>query len=416
MEIKNLNEYKFIISTGCSYGEILRSVFKPFNKINFDTTYNEKTINLHKQYGKNWLSFDNKIITIDLMIGSQSSDWQSDSIIEVTKNLLDLGVSSENIYCLVEWTQWSRYSTSFYYDSDIDTEKIKVINDGNRYIDFYDINTNLLTNQQIPINELFNKLKVRQSKNYYYIGVINDRFYLTPGHLNKKDFEELGKGFLNFFDKSKKIMEVTPVENKIKSYLNNILRTQYFLKSCGVKYNFYFMQCTLSNWYKGNKILYHNNEPNYIVKNDNIILNENRRQFNDPSKDIENVMMGTKNEVSKIDFSNFWLYENSKYRRSGIDEYAIDNFKEVGYITLHQHAEEFLNKFDIIPDYGRHPNFLVYLSLWNQISKNCNFLELKTDFVDFMMEKYWEDYNYDGFSKNNITISKKEWEKRFNQR
>jgi hypothetical protein len=24
-------------------------------------------------------------------------------------------------------------------------------------------------------------------------------------------------------------------------------------------------------------------------------------------------------------------------------------------------------------------------------------------------EKYWEDYDYDGFSKNNIAISKKEW-------
>jgi hypothetical protein len=34
---------------------------------------------------------------------------------------------------------------------------------------------------------------------------------------------------------------------------------------------------------------------------------------------------------------------------------------------------------------------------------------VKPEFEKFLWEKYWEDYNYDGITKNNITISKKEW-------
>lgn len=415
MEIKNLHEYKFILSTGCSYGEILKSTFEPFQKISFHSIFDQNVIDLYNQYGKNWLLFDDKVITIDLMLGSQSSDWQSDSIIEATENLLNLGVKPENIYCLVEWTQWSRYSTTFTHSSNVDTKKIQIKEDNTEFIKFYDNKINFLDYKDFPLKNLYNKINVKQSSNYHYVGKINERFYLTPGHLNKDDFQILGKNYMNFFDDSKSIMEIIPDEIKLKTYLNNILRTQYYLKSCNIKYDFYFMNCNLSNWFKTNNIIYQNNDFVYNVENSKIVLNKNRNPQNDPLKDIEKVLIETDNEISKFDFSNFWMYDNLKYRRGGIDEYAIDNFKEVGYITLHQHAEEHLDKFDIIPDFNRHPNFVVYLSLWNEITKNCDFVKVKDDFVDFMLNKFWEDYHYDGFSKNNITISKKEWEKRFNE-
>jgi hypothetical protein len=35
------------------------------------------------------------------------------------------------------------------------------------------------------------------------------------------------------------------------------------------------------------------------------------------------------------------------------------------------------------------------------------------EFENFLWEKYWEDYNHDGISKNDITISKKEWDRIF---
>jgi hypothetical protein len=36
-------------------------------------------------------------------------------------------------------------------------------------------------------------------------------------------------------------------------------------------------------------------------------------------------------------------------------------------------------------------------------------MKINDKFLNFVNEKYWEDYEYDGVSKNNITISKKEW-------
>ena len=166
------------------------------------------------------------------------------------------------------------------------------------------------------------------------------------------------------------------------------------------------MQSALSNWKKSE---------GGLVSQDLISpLENNFNPINDPSTDMEVVLPETRLEIEQIDFSQFWLYENEKYRRGGIDDWTIDNFKEVGYINLHEHAEEHLGKLDMKFEYGAHPNTIPYLLLWNKVSKNCDFLKVRSDFENFMLEKYWEDYNYDGFSKNNITISKKEWLKRAN--
>ncbi len=413
---KNINDYKFIISTGCSYGELIRSTFRPFSKINFTENTIEKTFDLYRQYGKNWLNSDGKIITIDLMIGSQGSDWQSDSIIECVQNLLDLGVEPENIYCLVEWSQWSRFTTHPYHYTDMDLSKIIFPNDNQLFFRYYDKSSHFFYDTEFPLKNLYHKIKISQSKNYYYIGKINNRLYLTPGHLSYEDFKENGIEYEHFFNQSKIISNTIPLETKIKSYLNNILRTQYFMKSNNIEYNFYFMQCTLSNWYKNqNSVISHENGNVFNIDNNTIKLNVNWNPVNNYLTDLNIVLPETGNEINKIDFSNFWFYENDKFRFGGVDEYSLDNFKEVGYINLHQYAEEFLDKNGIIPNFGGHPNFVVYLSLWNKITKNCKFFSVKHDFVDFMLNKFWEDYNYDGFSKNNIVMSKKEWIKRMNQ-
>jgi hypothetical protein len=52
-----------------------------------------------------------------------------------------------------------------------------------------------------------------------------------------------------------------------------------------------------------------------------------------------------------------------------------------------------------------------YVLLWNKVAFNCDFFKVTPEFEKFLWDKYWEDYNYDGVSKNNITLSKKEWDK-----
>ena len=60
-------------------------------------------------------------------------------------------------------------------------------------------------------------------------------------------------------------------------------------------------------------------------------------------------------------------------------------------------------------NYNHHPNHVAYINLWNLVATNCDFMKINDKFLNFVNEKYWEDYDFDGFSKNNIAISKKEW-------
>jgi hypothetical protein len=405
MELKNYRDHKFIVSSGCSYGMIPKSVLKPFNLINRTSFFNAMDMNLYNQYGKNWLEIEEDIIVLNVSLGSQGSDWQSDSTIHICQKLLECGVKNENIYVLVEWSQWRRFSVHPFHYINLDLNKFN----WNEYHNFffeYIKKDNLLFQNSDLFDKIFNDLEITTSKSIYSIGKIKDRIYISPFHVGNEGFKGLGDDFDYLIKTSQDLDNSFPLENKIKTYLNNILRTQYYLKNMNIKYNFLFMQSTLSNWKK---------DKNGLVSHELISpLESNFNPINNIKEDIENILPETKLEIDQIDFNNFWLYENEKYRRGGIDDWTIDNFKEVGYINLHEDAKEHLSKDDMKYGYGLHPNTVPYLLLWNKVSKNCDFLKVRPDFEDFMLEKYWEDYNYDGYSKNNITISKKEWLKMVN--
>jgi hypothetical protein len=419
MELKNLNQYKFIVSSGCSYGLLTNSVFKPFNLINRTVESNKINQTLYNQYNTNWLEISDNVIVLNVSLGSQGSDWQSDSIIYVCNKLLELGVHPNNIYSLVEWSQWNRFSIHPFHNFKLDLNKFNWNRDN---LFFYeDINKdNLLIRDRTISNELFNLLKIRSSVPFYNIGKISNRIYITPAVMNVKDFSNINEDYGKLIEFSKKLHDSYPIEKKIKDYLNNIIKTQNYFKSVGIKYNFHFMQSSLSNWFKSNRdsLISHTLVPPYISNTDNFSdyqLNQDFNPKNDINLDIEVVLPETKTEIDMLDMKNIWFYENEKFRRGGIDEWTIDNFKEVGYISLHEHSEEHFGPLDMICDYGAHPNTISYLTLWNKVTTNCDFVKVKPDFENFMLDKFWEDYNYDGFSKNFITISKKEWNRRLKQ-
>ena len=416
MELKNLNQYKFIVSSGCSYGLLPNSVFKPFNLINRTVDTNRIHSSLYEQYNKNWLEIDDNIIVLNVSLGSQGSDWQSDSIIYTIEKLIELGVKTENIYSLVEWSQWNRFTT--YPDSSkLDFDKFE----WNRINPFFyeDISKdNLLIRNNEISSELYNILKLRTSIPFYNVGKIQNRVYVTSSVMDVKDFNKVSKEYGDFIISSKKIHDQYPTDKKIKDYLNNILKTQFFLKSKNIKYNFCFMQSSLSNWYNKHNTYNHILTPPFISETESFKdygPNKDFNPINDINTDVENVIKDSKLEMSLIDMKNIWFYENERFRRGGIDEWTIDNFKEIGYINLHEFTEEFFSPMDMICNYGQHPNTVSYLLLWNKITTNCDFVKVKSDFEDFMLDKFWEDYNYEGFSKNYVTISKKEWERRLKQ-
>jgi hypothetical protein len=113
-------------------------------------------------------------------------------------------------------------------------------------------------------------------------------------------------------------------------------------------------------------------------------------------------------KVDQLNFNNFWFYESERFRRGGIDEWSIDNLKETGYVNITTDKKNFVSD-EVIPNYNEHPNLVAYIFLWNKIAFNCRFVKVNSEFEKFLWEKYWEDYNYDGVTKNEITISKKEW-------
>lgn len=233
MELKNLNEYKFILSTGCSYGYLPDSVFKPFNLIN-RSPKNNTLMSLYGGYNKNWLEMDDKVIVLNFSLGSQGSDWQADSIIFSLNKLLELGVQVKNIYCLVEWSQWNRFSISPFHNFNINLENFDWDKDNKFFIESFD-NKNLFETNHDINNKFFDLLQIRTSKPFYNIGKIGERTYITPSSLNINDFTKSNDNLYNLIKISKKVEDEYPIEKKVKDYLNNIIRTQFYIKSVGVK-------------------------------------------------------------------------------------------------------------------------------------------------------------------------------------
>lgn len=409
MEIKNK---KFIVTSGCSYGVAADYVFNIENIL-----YDKKIM---KDFGKNWIETDYQIVVLNLSCGSQGSDWACDSVIHTCNKLLELGVPNENIYVLVEWSQWHRYTVSQHHYTGTDFSELKWTGEGYKPFNFYEINPNNNSEKSQTICDFFRKhLNLEKSTILNNIAKINDRIYITPSHVNKNMFSEISYPLKFYIENCRKIEDTVPIESKIKIYLDNILRLQYFLKSENIRYNFFFMQLTLSNWDKleDGTILDPFKNLYYCMDTfgDSIVINNNYNPKSDCNKRLEIVLNETNNEISKLDFKNIWFYQNEKYDRGGIDEYTIDNFREGGYLNI-THNFNFdikgsITYKDIIVRHNEHPNLISYLTLWNQVTQNCDFMKLNEDFVNFMVEKYWEDYHSENETVNNITISKKHWYK-----
>lgn len=409
----NFSNCKFVVSSGCSYGRLADATFNAFNFLGDGK-------HLKDEYGQvDWLDIDgDKIVSINLSLGSQGSDWQSDSLIYVVDKILKLGVKPENIFCLVEWSQWHRvtFHPPHHYGLDLKKLNFSEAMEKNEF-EFYIVQNNKKLENHDELNFFRDYFKsCRSIITPFNVGKIEDRIYMIPRHYSIESFRKLGPDYELFCKHIQNVENEFPLENKIKTYLDNILRTQYFLEKNNLKHNFLFMQSTLSEWtFKEDEgILQHplfnmGNQP-YIVNENKWVSNPNFNPINNPKSDIENVMPEIKSKIDQINFNNFWFHESERFRRGGIDEWAIDNLKETGYVNITSDKMD-LNfpVSNILSNYGEHPNFVSYIILWNKVTFNCDFLKVKPEFEKFISEKYWEDYNYDGKSKNMITLSKKEW-------
>ena len=207
MELKNLSEYKFILSSGCSYGIMPQICVYPFNWFFNKTIFND--------FRETYIDTDNKIISLSVNIGSQGSDWQADSIIQLCTKILEMGVKPENIYCLVEWSQWHRYNIHPYNFINLDLSKFK-FRDWNSF-DFREINQNKKLMGDTLVNDIFKNLNINCSNIVYNTGKINDRIYVNPMHMNRNDFLKMGDDFGYLITKSQDDEGRYMFENKIKN-------------------------------------------------------------------------------------------------------------------------------------------------------------------------------------------------------
>ena len=386
---------KYIISSGCSYGITMSSIFdNPINRYGDDAIKYKKAFS-DFAYKEIYEKFCDELCYIEVSLSSQSSEYISDSIIHTIDKLIKKGIPSEDIYVFVEWTEYDRIS--------VHQEK---------YINSKDIKwrTNVNTNQWDFCEK---NIEIYNSELLLALGKVGNLLYLNPTHTCDTLIKQLGTDASFWQNESIEYELKIPQISKLKKYIDNILKTQNFLKLNNIKYNFAFMQSEFSSWIFDEKTLlgikkYRNNLDKPYIRLDHlgkVFINKNYSPIASTSEDIEVVFPELKTLFNQLDLDNFWFYENDKYRRGGIDEWCIDTYSMFGYFEDHFDFNSD-NYIKFIPEWGNHPNKILYSLLHNKMCFNNTFFKVRTQWEDYINEKFKEDINFEGKTKNYLTYSK----------
>jgi hypothetical protein len=384
----NLQQYKFVVATGCSYGTTLSSLDCKFLNVDLET--------------------DNKIIFLEVSCASQGSDWAYDSMIYTIKKLLEFGVKTENIYCFVEWTQIERVTLS----------QPTILND------FFNTNRNPDRIFHITSNEpneniknfLYENLNIKGLSGFHNIKSIENVWYLTPSHIDKNDvlkFKNIDFEFM--FEQMLEYEIRVPMELRVKKYLDNILNLQTYLKQVGIPYNFVSMQSQFSAWDMDldcnlrHKYIFKENKPaihygNEIHINSKFKSNMNISNLND----LEHLLPQFKDLIHQIDFSNWWFHKSDFFRFGGIDEYAIEEYGLYGFLTTEYDIrfDTDINLQEITPSFGYHPNAFIHILLMNDMMFNNSFFKVSDKSIENIKSMVDEDINSKNITKHNLAISK----------
>jgi hypothetical protein len=393
----NLNNYKYIVASGCSYATTLSSLEVKNLDVKLDTSDN--------------------LIFIEVGCASQSSDWAYDSILYTLETLFKLGVKSENIYCFVEWTQIERitlnqpaYAHQLLNDN-IAKEKL----DRHFYIKGKD---------NVIIQQLYDSLNIKCLQDVHNIMSIDGLFYINPLHTDPTDISKLNDiDFEFYFNVGLEYELRIPMEVRVKKYLDNILNLQRYLKSNLIDYNFAMMQSQFSAWGVGdNDIVVHKYTLN---SNKPMLLNNGKFEVNtkfkenlniSESDDLTNIFPQFRPLFNQIDFTNWWFYNKGGYRYGGIDEYALEKFGNHAYLftSFDMRVESNINPERFIASFGYHPNAFVHVLLVNEMLFNNKFFKVSDETITKIKDMVNEDIDSKNKTKHNLAISKIEYDKWIN--
>jgi hypothetical protein len=398
----NLNEYKFVVSSGCSYGQMIQSshtqhsfqrkIFDDFGEDVSDYTFGA-----------------DKTVFINAAVASQSSEWALHSTQYIINKLLNLGIPSENIYCFVEWTQYNRFSNTT--ENFINLKKLPKI----RFFG-YGIHSN-----DFKIVKLLNDINIQIVHDIMGIGVIDECPYINANAMQLSNIE-------NVFGLDGKVMVQKQIEQYrnttnltlLKHYLNNIISLQNYLKANNISYNFCNMQSEFDGWIPNGfefeqklkhsawiyKKYYENhNYPNFIIKNLNYETVKN------DGVHCINAYPQISHLYNLIDFSNWWFYKKNGFRFGGIDEYFLHEYDIYAYSNLMFWSNDGkLRMIDVLGGYNQHPTDIMYSILHNTAAFNNPFVKVKEKWITYLTELLNEDIESDDITTHKISASKKYYE------
>lgn len=272
LKIENLNNKKIIICSGCSFT----------NTFITNPPLTQLLTDKHRWYWTDWLQKalgDNYLV---LNLGNQTNDNASitNIVLHTIQDLIKLGVNSNNIQLLIQWT--NPFRMSFY----VETDKPK---SGVHTVKFIDEDTNGF---------------------WYLTGGYNDTNVLDD--IIPTEFLQT---YLPFYN------------NKVNCYnrfFKDVLLIQSFCKINNIKWKSFFMNDSFTQDYYEYGNTYQNVNKSLSI-GDDLLLKKNL--FNNTTKKCvwdENYNIDYLK--SMIDFDNFWFYEAEDFKFGGIYEWTIRNY------------------------------------------------------------------------------------------
>lgn len=311
---------KYIVNTGCSYGVMFRS-FKSFV-----------------------VSNNNNFRIIDLHCDSHGAEYQKRSVIYIVSQLLSNGISPEDIFVIVQWSQPNRLFTEI----PIEHSKFILKEKNNLEPSFFIDNSfnHICDNNITPI-----------FKYKSLCTVFGDRIYINP---DVDDVNYIDNSILAaYIDNYKKNSTINdkPID-RMESYLQNILHLQNYLNSNSIEYSYHLMNNTL-NGYDEN--FTHDYTDEFVInelKNKNIKIPKLKSKLS--IKDFSSYLNAIWNQ---IDFTKFIFYQTDTIDFGGIDEYAMEKF---GHISYYSCMNEWEKSDDINAYFGSHPHDSVYVDFFRE--------------------------------------------------
>lgn len=390
----NLSEYKFIVSSGCSYGVMMKNLFSNYTYL--DNVYNQfKTDRLEYNYDKD------KIIFIGAGLPSQSSEWASHSVQYIVNKLLKLNVKSENIYCFVEWTQYDRITNTT--ENFIDLSNVE-------------IDSVLSHHTNTSIYELSKHFNIRSLVKLPNIGIIDNCAYINSNSLLPTQIETVfGIDGKVMYERHFKIHQQTTNVSFLKNYFNNIISLQNYLKINNIQYNFCNMQSEFDGWIPSRfeyqqKIKYGRGYHKYHIANNIITQNLNYENVKNDGIHVLKAYPQLSHLYNLIDFSNWWFYKEDGFNFGGIDEYFLHKYDIYAYSNLMRYNSNEINVYDIVGGYNWHPTEILYTLLHNTACFNNPFVKVKDSWQEYLIKLLNEDINYKGITKHKISCSKTYYE------